>query len=229
MAILIEGKHMAERDAIDVMRKANGCDLCFRTIAGLSRARPGLPKPRWIGEKYFAARPRVVIALINPGSGNDLPPSFHRREEELFQSFYATGDYRTIRDYFRERFAGERHGEYRRPVFTWYEDVFGLKFEEIAQINIAWCADEGNQHPKSMLRSCFERHTSALLAALEPNAVLLSGSNLASFEPAIRASLPNVRVRTILHYAHRGGKAAERVAGESVRQWLAEVRAGVTS
>lgn len=214
---------MIELDAVKVIQNAGGCDVCFRTIPGLRRAQPNLPKPRWIGEGYFDAKPRVVVALINPGQGKDLPSSFHRREAELFTRFYKTGDYGPIRGYFRERFQGERHGEYR-PVFTWYEDLFDLKFEQIAQINIAWCADDGNRHPTSMLRTCFERHTSALLAALKPDAVLLSGSNVAAFESAIRANHPTIQVRPVLHYAHRGGRSAERGEGEAVRNWLNEVR-----
>lgn len=216
---------VAEQPALDVMRSAVGCNHCFETISSLERVPLGLPKPRWIGSRYGDACPRVVIVLLNPGDGTRLGEEWNRRERKHFDAFFDNGDYDQVRDYFRIR-RGEELNRMTsaKPVFSWYESVFGLVFEEIAQINMAWCASKGNMY-QQMLQPCFERHTRRLLQALEPHVVLLSGANVHRFQRPIEHLLPGVDVRQTLHYAHRNGKQAEAEEGAKVRAWLQEIRA----
>ncbi len=213
-------RFMAEDLALEIMRGAAGCNRCFDTIPGLERVALGLPKPRWIGSRYWVTRPRVVIVLINPGDSSKLGDEWNRRERNLFEAFLNGGDYEELRDYFRLRREEELRGTTdARPVFSWYESTFGLAFEEIAQINMAWCAARGNKYGR-MLARCFERHTAPLLQALEPDAVLLSGTSVHAFEPKIQSLLPGARIQKILHYAHREGRDREIGDGEEFRSWF---------
>ncbi len=216
---------VAEQRALDVMRSAVGCNHCFDTTSNLERVPLGLPKPRWIGSRYGHACPRVVIVLLNPGDGTRLGEEWNRRERKHFDAFFDNGDYDQVRDYFRIR-RGEELNRMTsaKPVFSWYESVFGLVFEEIAQINMAWCASKGNRY-QQMLQPCFQRHTGRLLQALEPHAVLLSGANVHKFQRPIEHLLSGVDVRQTLHYAHRKGQQAEAEEGAKVRAWLQEIRA----
>jgi hypothetical protein len=217
---------MPERIALDVMRAAAGCTHCFNTIPGLEPVAQGVPKPRWIGSRYWTAATRVVVVLLNPGDSTNLGDDWNRREREWFEAFYLGGDYDQLRDYFRTR----RNEEVQattpaRRVFSWYESTFHLAFEDIAQINVAWCASRRNQY-RRMLRPCFERHTVALLKALEPHAVLLSGSGTHQFENAIKQMIPTVHTQTTIHYAHREGRTREMAEAEAFRTWFEGVRAG---
>ena len=145
---------MPERIALDVMTAAADCNHCFDTIPGLERVALGLPKPRWVGERYWAATTRIVIVLLNPGDSTNLGEAWNRRERECFESFYHGGDYQQIREYFRTRRDEERNAATSaRPVFSWYENTFSLEFEEIAQLNIAWCASRGNQYRRLRQKS----------------------------------------------------------------------------
>lgn len=159
-----------ERQAIEVMRQADACDDCFVRDRSLARAACDVPQPRWIGPRYFAARPRVAVVLINPGGGGSSADTAALNEEAtVFRDFHRTGDYKPIRSYFERCLA-------RRDKWLWrYRELFGLDHDEIAQLNIAWCATENNIYPSSMQDHCFERHTAALLRALDPHVVILSG------------------------------------------------------
>ncbi len=213
-----------EQRALDAMRSAAGCNYCFDTIAGLQRVQWGLPKPRWIGSRYSAACPRVVVVLLNPGDSSGLGEEWNHRERNHFIVFFENDDYDQVRDYFRTRREEELNGmTSAKPVFSWYESVFGLVFEDIAQINMAWCASVGNNYQK-MLQPCFERHTGRLLQALEPHAVLLSGTNVHKFDRPIQQLLPDVRVRKTLHYANRKSRADELKEGTAVRIWLKNLK-----
>lgn len=206
-----------ENEAVRIMQQAGACSLCFRGGFGVQATRFTIPKPRWIGERYWSSAPRVVVVLINPGAGADQSEEFHRRERVLFTEFHRTGDYAPIRDYFR------RWRQYDE-LFSWYTNNFGIGFEDRSQINIAWCATQDNKYPSGMLQTCFEHHTGPLLAALQPHAVLLSGSAAHGFESRIRQTIPDVRILCILHYAHRESREREVKEGEEVRAWLARLK-----
>ena len=206
-----------ENEAVRIMQQAEACNLCFRSGSGVQATRFTIPKPRWIGERYWSSSPCVVVVLINPGAGSDLSDEFHRQEGALFTEFHRTGDYAPIRDYFR------RWRQYDE-LFSWYTNNFGIAFEDRLQIDIAWCATQDNTYPSGMLKSCFEHHTGPLLMALQPHAVLLSGSAAHEFESRFRQTIPHVEIVCTPHYAHRKSREWELKEGERVRAWLARLR-----
>jgi hypothetical protein len=206
-----------EHEAVRIMQQAGACSFCFRSGFGVQATRFTIPKPRWIGERYWSSVPRVVVVLINPGAGAGQSDEFHRRERVLFTEFHRTGDYAPIRDYFR------RWRQYD-DLFSWYTNNFGVAFEDRSQINIAWCSTQDNKYPSAMLQTCFEHYTGPLLRALQPHAVLLSGSAAHRFESRIRQTIPDVRTLCILHYAHRDSREREVKEGEEVRAWLARLK-----
>lgn len=152
--------------------------------------------------------------LINPGGGGSSADTAALNEEAtVFRDFHRTGDYKPIRSYFERCLA-------RRDKWLWrYRELFGLDHDEIAQLNIAWCATENNIYPSSMQDRCFERHTAALLRALDPHVVILSGgvSRTGSeshpyehpFAGRIQALLPRAKVVPTIHYANRGSRFAK--------------------
>jgi hypothetical protein len=197
---------MTMRIAIDVLRDAGGCEECFvrdRSLPdpSLSRAVCDVPHPRWIGPKYFKSKLRIVVVLINPGTGKDR--DFHQREAAIFREFYKSGDYKPVRSFY-EKSLTDGH-----PFLAWYRDRLGLDHASIAQINIPWCPTEGNKYPRTMLNHCFERRTSRLLETLAPHVVLLSGIEIHRFQWRISQLLPRAKVIPMLHYKNRGSIAAK--------------------
>lgn len=200
------------------MRGAATCDDCFKMGIGLVRAFCNVAQPRWIGTGYFSSSPRVVVALINPGGGGSSATPALRAEADLFREFYRTGDYDVVRAYFGDSI---QRGD---PWWRWYQTVLGLEHDQIAQINVAWCPTKSNRYPLRMLRHCFQKHTSGLLAALAPNVVLLSGSAIHVFAPELAGLLPTTTIIPTLHYAHRKSRAEERAEGERVKRIIAQSR-----
>jgi len=86
---------------------------------------------------------------------------------------------------------------------------FGLKLDNIAMANVAWCGTKGDHYPSWMLSNCFEKHTRRLLVLLEPNLVLLAGTPAHKYGPEVQRLLPKAKVEQVLHFAHRKGPAAE--------------------
>jgi hypothetical protein len=97
----------------------------------------------------------------------------------------------------------------RRDMRNWgglnefYMDGFGLKFDEVAFVNIAWCGTSDNSAPKSMLNSCFERFTGPLIRLLDPNVILLGGSDAQGFTMKILRVCPGAKIEPVLHFSHR--------------------------
>ena len=206
---------MASRTALRVMREAGPCNACFDDPRGqLDRVQSGVPHPRWIGSRYADAVCRVALVLINPGQpGED---SWHRRETKVFRDFHAGESYEGVRDHYRACVAR------RDRWICRYIDLLGGDIEEIAQLNMAWCATKQNRYPTWMLDQCFRLYTGRLLEALDPHVVLLSGkSALSEFKPRVEKLLPNSRVRVISHYARNAlGQAEPR----EVREWMRSSR-----
>lgn len=193
-----------EQDAIDAMLKASNCNECFNLNLGIERATCNTPQPRWIGENYYSADLRIVVVLINPGGGGTESNPGLKAEAALFRQFFESGNYELIRKYFKDSISdGERW-------LKWYRKVFCLDHNEIAQINIAWCATKENRYPRKMLNNCFKKHSINLIKALDPDIVLLSGSSTHMYAKQIKAEFtsPPIIIKT-LHYAHRKSSQEE--------------------
>lgn len=220
------------------MMSAGSCNFCFESISGLKRSPYGIPKPRWIGERYWQTRPRVVIVLIQPGAAKNWDDERRIKERQLFEEFYRTGNYDVIRNYFIDRYNAERNGDEEDKPFTWYETVFDLVFEEMAQINMAWCSTssnipsdkEGKGIKKQMLMNCFNRYSKDLLSDLEPDAIILGGKgDLSDFVNPLREAFGANRVQLVDHYARRDyGKNPDKYRSTAecrqIRQWLIELK-----
>ena len=209
---------MSHEGAIAAMRGAAGCEDCFETNSNLYRALCDTPQPRWIGKRYFDASRRVVVVLINPGGGGSSANPALSQEADFFRQFYRTGNYDAVRSYFKKQMdQGARW-------WNWYRDVLGLKHDEIAQINVAWCPTRDNEYPPAMLRHCFAKHTASLLLCLNPDLVLLSGSATHRFASDVSKALPAARVLQTLHYAHRKSKVEEATEAERIRRLIAGMK-----
>jgi hypothetical protein len=163
----------------------------------------------------------LVLVLINPGTS--LDESVVRRERVAFESFYATGTYTPVLEYFRFRREQEDMLPRNRQFIKIYEDVFGIDFERIALINVAWCPTLGDKYPKWMLDKCMKMHTLSLLHALDPDAVLLSGKATHSYQSLLESELPKARIRPTFHYARGVLRSKAIHEGPSVRKWLEDI------
>jgi hypothetical protein len=186
-------------------RKAVKCRWCFTELS-LKAPTIDIAQPRWIGRTYWAARPRVLVLIVNPGSGEgrkDDPADKDARR--LIRAFSkGRGTLRAITEHFKRDAKGWGGGRFK----GFYSTDLGLAFEDTAFANVAWCSTCGNRHPPRMLERCFSRHTEYLLRILEPQIVLLSGGGTHRFQTRIAKLLPQAKIITMLHFAHREGGAA---------------------
>jgi len=202
-------------EVLQIFQTAVKCSACFESTS-LRRSVIDLPQPRLIGQSYWSCEKRVLILLINPGSGaarRDNADLAHRNLIALFRS--GTG---SIDEIFRHQ---------RDDIANWGRFVsffinrLGLNLSELALANIAWCGTDGNRYPLTMLERCFDRYTSALIRALKPNVILLSGTRVHRFQETLRAIAPNARLVLVPHYAHRERAAFEQAAAQRIRSELA--------
>ena len=202
----------------DVVSGAMQCRFCF--ALKLRPAFVDLPQPRWIGPDYWITRPRVAVVMLNPGSGTFRSDGADAALRSLLHAF-AGGEDRL----------SEILEHQRRDIPSWGRGRFArfflegarLRLEQLALLNLAWCATQSNEYPPEMLHACFSRHTRRLLQALAPELVILSGSATHSFAEAVRQALPNARTHCTLHYAHRKGRRAQADATSELRQAIHDV------
>jgi len=96
-------------------------------------------------------------------------------------------------------------------------DLAGLELEKISLMNIAWCSTLENKYPAFMLRNCFYTFTLDALVALEPDVLILSGSDTHEYGAEVKAKLSDVELVKIRHYAHRKGDEVTMAAAERIR------------
>ena len=201
---------------------AMSCNACFGPGSSVERALVKLPQPRWIGSTYTTIRPRIVVVALNPGAGGESQTSGNL---ELAKRLY---DFSIGKRSFDELLAYQaKHmsswGKKPGRFVDFYTDLTGRTLNELAFLNIALCATVGNSYPSSVLATCFNKHTAALLVNLEPDVVLLSGSNIHKYASKIRAVLPSASVEPVLHYAHREGIERDSHEFIRVREFIAKV------
>ena len=187
-------------------REAVRCDTCFEGQSGIQRSGIDIAQPRWIGRGYVTAVPKVLILAINPGSGGK-------------RADYANADgpfTRLLKGYRDNRTDIDAVFDHqRRDMPNWGRFIpfhigrFGLRLDNIAMANIAWCGTEKDRYPSWMLSNCFEKYTGRLLLLLEPNLVLLAGVAAHKYGSAVQRLLPAAKVEQVLHFSHRKGRAAE--------------------
>jgi hypothetical protein len=137
----------------ELIREAVNCRECFR-LREVKDPFISVAQPRSIGPRYWASSLRVVVLMLNPGQS---------RASTAARGFLDNiGLFRDGRMDIQEIFRGQREvmpswGNGRFGAF--YLDGLGLTLDEIAFVNVAWCATAGNEYPGSMLRRCFAAHT----------------------------------------------------------------------
>ncbi|WP_306044503.1 hypothetical protein [Nioella sp. MMSF_3534] len=202
-----------------ICQEAVQCNKCFEG-GGLKRPLVDKAQPRWIGSGYAATSPRIVFMLLNPGSGGGRQDGADESLRNLLHR-YETGEDMLDQIMQHQRSDIPKWGNGRLMKFL---RLSNIDIDGVALMNIAWCASEQNEYPRSMLRSCFERHTLRALVALEPNVVILSGTKTHAFKKEIRRALPHSTTLQTLHYAHRKGHEATLSATEKLRLTIATIR-----
>jgi hypothetical protein len=193
---------------------AVACRRCFDELS-VAPSLIDVAQPRWVGPQYGLVEPRVVVVMLNPGSGESRTDGADGRFRELIHAFAdGSGSLETVLKHEARDMVNWGGGRFLR----FYVDKLGLQLDDIAFANVAWCGTRGNQHPGAMLKACFERHTSRLLTILDPEVVLLSGSATHRFAKWIHQHLPASRVVRTLHYAHRKGDLAQERERRRVRK-----------
>jgi hypothetical protein len=198
----------AKQTVEDLARKATTCRECF-ALGEVVAARIDIAQPRWIGEKYWSARLRIVILMCNPGEGLNYSQSVERARSRLDKFRQGTLTVDAIVE-------NQRNADWSR----FYFDGLQLDVDEIAFANVAWCATKGNIYPRTVLTRCFERHTEPLLRLLRPNVVLAAGRKVQTFLRRLSALPGTPRVIPILHHAHREGRNTEQLEFARVRREL---------
>lgn len=188
-----------------ICTKAVRCRWCFDNCS-LKAPTIDIAQPRWIGRAYWNARPRVLVLMLNPGSGKSRKDNADAKARRLLRSFAKTeSGLRKILEHLKQDSRYWGAGRFR----GFYSTALGLAFEDLAFANVAWCSTRGNKYPVEMLEHCFYHHTQEVLRVLSPDVVLLSGSAVYRFVDSIKQVLPGAKIIRMLHFAHREGRATE--------------------
>jgi hypothetical protein len=189
-------------------REASHCRRCFEQL-GLKAPTIDIAQPRWVGRDYWTCRRRVLILMINPGSGANRRDDADLRMRNALHKFRdGTAALREILD--RQVDDMPHWGKGR--FWGFFVEGLGLVMDEIAFANIAWCATSDNSYPRGMLSECLDRFTARLVKLLQPTHILLSGAATHQFTVRIQEAAPHANVEPVLHYADRRGhevRAAE--------------------
>jgi hypothetical protein len=201
-------------------RRATDCSWCFEQNGvenkQLSRSFVDVAQPRFIGEGYWASQKKVLVLLINPGSGAGRRDSADDTHRDLIQLFgRGQGSIEAVFDHQRSDI--DNWGRFT----SFYCAGIGLSVDTLALANVAWCGTVGDQYPSWMLTECFSRHGADLVQFLHPSIVLISGSSIRRFRKAVQAIAPQARLILTPHYAHREGKVFEENETQRIRAELA--------
>ncbi|MCX7144014.1 MAG: RseA family anti-sigma factor [Proteobacteria bacterium] len=192
-----------------ICRDAVRCNACFES-GQLKRPYVNIAQPRYIGPGYWKAKKRIALAMLNPGAGE--ANAYDQEALKLIRAFRDGAPLAPVLEQAREAipiWAGGRYFEFVKAL--------GLDLDEIALLNIAWCATAGNKYPDEMLDACWQRHTAPLLNAILPNVIVLSG-----FAAHRYAAIINVKTVKVIHYANRGSIVARTQAIEAARREIEE-------
>jgi hypothetical protein len=197
-----------------LFRVAIRCSACFED-GHLRRSFIDVAQPRLIGKNYWTCPRKILVLMINPGKGcND---EAHRRGAERIRAFGSGLD---ILD---EIFQSQRNDLPNWGKFMpFYSGLLSLCVDELALANVAWCSTVGDKYPASMLDECFIRHTEPLVWLLNPDVILLSGSNIHRFRTKLEHAAPKARVILAPHYAHREGLEYEQTHARRILAELGE-------
>lgn len=206
---------MAKMEAIEhLYRCAIQCRTCFARETGLQAAIIDLAQPRWVGSRYYRAKPRVTFVMINPGAGDPSKDAGNRAAREALLRF-RDGEVTFAEILAFQRQHMESWGKPAGRFLRFYIRDLGLELEAVAFLNIALCATTGNRYPNWMLKRCFSDHSAKILRQLDPDLAVLCGVTARQFASAVEAVCPRARIIPMLHHSHREGRDVE--ASEQAR------------
>lgn len=200
---------------ISVSRRATGCDDCFVRFR-VERPTIDIAQPRWIGPDYKTSNPRVLILMLNPGSGDGRADDADRHFRKLLHDFHGGSvELASVMEHQRADIPNWGRGRMAKSL-----TLSGLSLDRIALMNVAWCATKGNKYPGVMLRHCFSKFTAEAILILNPDVIVLCGSSVHGFLSQLSNLLPRVRFFKSLHYAHRKGQEATRRNAEALSRMV---------
>jgi hypothetical protein len=167
------GEHVSRLAEVElIFRKAISCSTCFTGQGStLQRALVDTAQPRPIGENYWTSELRIVLMLLNPAAGKVAHAGPNLTFKRLLHAYAdASGPLESVFQHQRREMPTWGSGQFGRL----YLDGYGLKLNDIATANVAWCAERGGSY-EAMLAPCFDRHTLPSLCALQPDVILLAG------------------------------------------------------
>lgn len=180
-----------------IYRRATDCSDCFAT-GYLKRSFVDIAQPRFVGHRYWSAQRRFVFLSINPGAG-----SGSAEDQKMLADVHAfkNGNLSLETLFVRQRGYFPYWG---RGKFLPYFRKIGIEFDEIALLNLAQCATEGDKYPSVMLHSCMERHTLDLIAALRPDILVACGKRVQEVAGKMGlcyVGIPHFAARTNINFA----------------------------
>jgi hypothetical protein len=169
-----------------------------------------LAQPRFVGPAYWTASERRLFLMINPGEGDGTSSDTAMRQDIRDYHDGKIG----LEDVFRRQRGYMQ--TWSRGKFVTFIEKSGASLDEIALLNVAWCATKGNKYPAPMLQNCWEAQTQSALAALKPTIIVACGGHVQNF--ARRAGLsfvaaPHPAARFSIDFA-----AIKRTLGEIARE-----------
>lgn len=172
---------------------AVNCNTCF--AAGYARrAYIDIAQPRYVGENYWTADKRRLFLMINPGAGKQTTSNKMMRDDIYAyreQNLELSSLFQRQRSYMWEWGANGKFLTYFRNI--------GCSLQDIAFLNVAWCADMNDCYPDQMLDACFSKYTQKAIETLRPTSTIACGNVAQKY--ARKAKLQFI---SIPHYAARG-------------------------
>ncbi len=143
--------------------------------------------------RLLDGRERRLFLMINPGAGSGSPS-----DQDMLGELAAFRDgILPLEELFRRQ--RQRFSEWgRNGNFLKLLCKLGGSLDDIALLNVAWCATAENKYPTRMLKACWSAHTLRALATLQPTQIVACGGPAHKF--AASAGLPFVAAP---HYAAR--------------------------
>lgn len=196
-----------------IYQEAANCRDCFDNGCAYSgKISVDYAQPRPIGPKYFKAKLRVLVVLVNPGSVGKKDVNSASKLNKLLGNYQGgMTDFLEVNAHLVADMPNwgvlRNRSDSMKSFCKFYFDDMGLDFKNTAFVNIALCgaknSKEQNAYPSCLLKNCFGKFSKRLIGVFDPNLCIISGSAIAGYEPLVREHLSSARVESTYHYAYR--------------------------
>jgi len=199
----------------DVFHKAMDCNDC--ALKELAELIPNdIPQPRWVGPNFENENIKIVVLMLNPGSGAGYK-IYQGQDNEHLQMLKKYKNHECLISEYLDSQLKDMENWGKGKFIKFYRDLLDLDFDRISFANLAWCATSDNSYPMEMLENCFSKHTKSLLSLLNPDVVLLSGTKAWEFSEYLTDINPNIHIIKTFHFANR-------MSNESIVEHTSDVR-----